>query len=44
MTDEVCAAACSGDPAALRAVYDELSPAVCGYLRAKGFPLPADSK
>lgn len=36
ITEEILAAAQAGDPAAFRAVYQELSPVVFGYLTAKG--------
>lgn len=40
ITDDVVAAVRRGDGAAFRTVYDELAPAVLGYLRAKGVADP----
>ena len=40
--DEVLPAACSGQPWALRIVYDELAPRVHGYLRSRGASEPED--
>jgi RNA polymerase sigma-70 factor (ECF subfamily) len=34
--ESTAAAASSGEPAALRAIYEELSPRVCGFLRIRG--------
>ena len=36
VTDEVVAAAQAGDPGAMRAIYQEYSPVVLGYLTARG--------
>ena len=36
VTDELVAAAVSGEPEALRSIYDALAPRVAGYLRAHG--------
>jgi len=40
--DAVLEAAAHGDAASLRALYDELAPAVVGYLRARGAREPED--
>ncbi len=38
--DEVVAAACAGEPDALRYVYEALAPTVLGYLRSRGVSDP----
>jgi RNA polymerase sigma-70 factor, ECF subfamily len=40
LDDETVAAACSGDPDALRRVYEALAPRVLGYLRSRGVSDP----
>jgi RNA polymerase sigma-70 factor (ECF subfamily) len=40
--DDALRAAVDGDPVALRRLYDELAPAVHGYLRARGAREPED--
>lgn len=40
LDDAVVAEACTGDPDALRRVYQTLAPAVLGYLRARGVSDP----
>lgn len=42
LTDDVVHAACAGDSAALRLLYDALAGQVCGYLRARGVADPED--
>ncbi len=43
VTDALAADAARGEPAALRAVYENLAPAVLGYLRARGASDPEAS-
>jgi RNA polymerase sigma-70 factor (ECF subfamily) len=40
LDDDVVAAACSGQPDALRQVYEALAPTVLGYLRSRGVSDP----